>query len=157
MSGTLAGACDKAHWHEDTGIMVCNIYKALFSFTLFGFLSTAAALVLDIYVRRRQTKRGIYRLQDLDTKQPEASRGPYTDNNGEREVDHANEPRESLAWEEPRPSMGPYSEQGHQAEQQGFSDLGDMGNSRQGYAVPEAQFGYDTQYHGGHNEEPSKV
>ncbi|KAK5108434.1 hypothetical protein LTR62_008321 [Meristemomyces frigidus] len=142
MSGTLANVCDKAHWHEATGIMVCRIYKALFSFTLLGFLSTAAALGLDLYVRRQQTKRGVYRLQDLDNKRPEATRGPYTDENAIGE-----EPRESVAWEEPRPSMGPYSEQ---------ADLGDLGAGHsQGYSVPEGQFGYDTQYHGGHNESPA--
>jgi len=36
MSGTLANVCDVAHWHEETGIMVCRIYKTLFTFTLVG-------------------------------------------------------------------------------------------------------------------------
>lgn len=36
MSGTLANMCDVQHWHEDVGIMVCRIYKALFTFTLLG-------------------------------------------------------------------------------------------------------------------------
>lgn len=36
MSGTLANMCDMEHWHEDIGIFVCRIYKALFTFTLFG-------------------------------------------------------------------------------------------------------------------------
>lgn len=36
MSGTLANACDVRHWNEDVGIMVCRIYKALFTFALLG-------------------------------------------------------------------------------------------------------------------------
>ncbi|KAK0783893.1 hypothetical protein LTS16_002800 [Friedmanniomyces endolithicus] len=150
MSGTLANVCDKAHWHEDTGIMVCRIYKALFTFTLLGFVSTLAALGLDIYVRRQQTRRGVYRLHDLDTKaRPEATRGPFTDEveahqNGDGYAHgglQQDDSRESLAWEEPRPSIGPYAEQGDKPRMQAG-----------GYAVPEAQFEYDTQYRGGHEE-----
>lgn len=36
MSGTLRNMCDIEHWKEETGIMVCRIYKALFTFTLTG-------------------------------------------------------------------------------------------------------------------------
>ena len=36
MSGTLANVCDIEHWNEDVGVMVCRIYKALFTFTLVG-------------------------------------------------------------------------------------------------------------------------
>ena len=36
MSPTLANVCDIAHWNEEVGIMVCRIYKALFTFTLTG-------------------------------------------------------------------------------------------------------------------------
>lgn len=35
-SKTLANVCDKEHWDADTGIMVCRIYKTLFTFTLLG-------------------------------------------------------------------------------------------------------------------------
>lgn len=45
MSGTLANVCDKKHWHEDTGIMVCRIYKALFAFTLVGLYVKHFALL----------------------------------------------------------------------------------------------------------------
>jgi len=140
MSGTLANMCDIDHWNEDVGIMVCRIYKALFTFTLVGLVSTLAALALDIYVYRQQTRRGIYRLQNLDQKsRPEATRGPFTDDGGYGEGGPAAEPRESEAWEAPRPSIGPYAER-----------AGDKSIEQQGYTVPEAQFGYDTGYHGGH-------
>lgn len=36
MSGTLANTCDKAHWNEDVGVMICRIYKALFAFAFLG-------------------------------------------------------------------------------------------------------------------------
>lgn len=99
-------------------------------------LSTIAALVLDFYVRRQQTMRGVYRLHDIDTKsRPDASRGPFTDVGGYGQGGLA-APRESSAWEEPRPSMGPYSERAEPM----FEN--------KGYAVPEDQFAYDTVYHG---------
>jgi hypothetical protein len=60
MSGTLAHACSAANWGSAAGIMVCHIYKTLFSFTLFASLSAAALVVLDFSVRKRQTNRGKY-------------------------------------------------------------------------------------------------
>ena len=120
-------------------------------------LSTLAALALDIYVHRQQTRRCIYRLHDLDSKskpkqrRPEATRGPFTDdvdddyniNNSKQ----AGEPRESEAWEAPRPSIGPYDELSRET-------LAAVPSRQQphGYAVPENQFRYDTGYHGGHAE-----
>lgn len=35
-SGTLGHVCNKANWQDETGIMVCRIYKALFAFSLLG-------------------------------------------------------------------------------------------------------------------------
>lgn len=98
-------------------------------------LSTISALVLDIYVRRQQTMRGVYRLHDVDTK-PRAvtGNGPFTD--GGYGQSGLAAPRESSAWEEPRASMGPYSEQAEPM----FEN--------KGYTVPEDQHSYDTGYHG---------
>ncbi|KAI6855847.1 hypothetical protein KC343_g4809 [Hortaea werneckii] len=151
MSDTLRNMCDVQHWHEDIGVMVCRIYKALFTFTLFGLLSTIAAFALDIYVRRQQTRRGIYRLHDLDAKQgpgafprggPSSATAAAYDNASYGHGGLA-EPRESEAWEEPRPSMGPY-DSAH-VDESGFAQRG-------GYGLPAAQFEYDTGYHGGHAE-----
>jgi hypothetical protein len=36
MSPTLKNYCDVEHWQEDAGIMVCRIYKALFTFAFLG-------------------------------------------------------------------------------------------------------------------------
>lgn len=93
-------------------------------------VSTIAALGLDIYVRRQQTMRGVYRLHDIDTK----PQGAFTD--GGYGQGGLAAPRESSAWEEPRPSIGPYSEQSEPM----FEN--------KGYAVPEHQHSYDTGYHG---------
>ncbi|KAF7196541.1 hypothetical protein HII31_02269 [Pseudocercospora fuligena] len=128
MSGTLSNMCDIDHWNEDIGIMVCRIYKTLFTFTLTGFISTIAAFILDILVWRKNTRLGRHmRLHDLpDYKRPVATRGPFTDDGHQESLS-----RESEAWEAPRPSLGPYSEREHG-----------------GYTVPDQQFEYDTGYHG---------
>ena len=82
----LSSACPS--WHYTNGILVCDLYKVIFSFTVSGLwvtvgskihcqclltyvpsVFTLAALSLDIYVLRRDRKqeaRGSYRLQRLD-------------------------------------------------------------------------------------------
>ena len=60
MSGTIITACDTKYWANSTGIGVCRTYKALFAFTILGCASCIAAIVLDIIVRRRQTRLGAY-------------------------------------------------------------------------------------------------
>lgn len=99
--------------------------------SFFQSVSTIAALGLDIYVQRQQTRRGIYRLHDMDGKRDHstAAQGPFADV-------HEPERRESGVWDEPRLPMGPYGEQGDSKVQQ------------RGYAVPENQFDYDTGYGG---------
>ncbi|KAM0698946.1 hypothetical protein Q7P36_000990 [Cladosporium allicinum] len=145
MAPTLTHYCDVEHWQEDAGIMVCRIYKALFAFAFLGLISTLAALCLDFHVRRNNNKLGMYRLHDIDTKQQQpqqgpsgAPRGPFTDEGHGYGSGGIAEPRDSEVWEAPRLSLGPYSEQGTHSN---------------GYAVPDAQFGYDdTRYYGGHEE-----
>lgn len=36
MWGTLTNYCDIRHWNDGAGIMVCRIYKAVFTFGLLG-------------------------------------------------------------------------------------------------------------------------
>ncbi|WPG98393.1 Hypothetical protein R9X50_00118300 [Acrodontium crateriforme] len=148
MRGTLAHHCDIETWKENDGMMVCRYYKALFSFTLFGTISTIGALILDVYVFRTQTRRGVYRqtLHALDPKlRPKATRGPLTDdddtNTKYTSGGFDTELRERTTLQaDRRPSMGPYGEQSEQM-------LADSG-----YRVPEQQFAYDTGYHGGHKD-----
>ncbi|KAK5166961.1 uncharacterized protein LTR77_007690 [Saxophila tyrrhenica] len=138
MTDTLGDACDTEHWHEDVGIMVCRIYKALWTFTLVGLGATLAALFLDIYVHRKQTSRGMYKLPDLDAKRPGATHGPYTETPNNYGYGGLSAPRESEVWEEPRRSTGPYSEQADTLINENARDISD-----------DAVFGrYDTGYQG---------
>ncbi|OAK96567.1 hypothetical protein IQ06DRAFT_44665 [Phaeosphaeriaceae sp. SRC1lsM3a] len=57
-SGTLSHVCSKDNWDDELGISVCRLYKALFSFSLLGLLSTIVALVLDVHVQRQAVARG---------------------------------------------------------------------------------------------------
>ena len=43
MGHTLRNWCDVDNWNEELGIMICRIYKALFTFTLTGLYVVAAA------------------------------------------------------------------------------------------------------------------
>jgi hypothetical protein len=60
MSGTLGHVCNASNWGSDAGIMVCRLYKALFTFTLFGAISAIAMVTLDLKVRKKQTSLGKY-------------------------------------------------------------------------------------------------
>lgn len=57
-SNTLSHVCNKDNWVDELGISVCRQYKALFSFSLLGLLSTMVALVLDVHVQRQAVARG---------------------------------------------------------------------------------------------------
>ncbi|KAL9087536.1 MAG: hypothetical protein Q9165_006647 [Trypethelium subeluteriae] len=66
---TLRHVCNVTNWTDDTGIMVCRLYKSLFSFALFGLVSTLLAFSLDMYVRQRTTRRGVYHnMSPIDAK-----------------------------------------------------------------------------------------
>lgn len=78
MSGTLGHICNEENWGPDAGLMVCRIYKTLFSFTLFASMSALAMVVLDLEVRKKQTSLGKYnRMQGSgpDMKPPQEAFG----------------------------------------------------------------------------------
>ena len=133
-----------------------HIQKALWLTEASFRLSTLGALGLDIFVLRKSSVRGMYRLQDHGEKaRPEASRGPYTDNSEGYALGGLAAPRESEAWEEPRPSMGPYSEQDR--EQSEKLVVGDRGSfdGRSSHFREEDFHDEDTGYHGGaHSSRP---
>ncbi|KAF2396960.1 hypothetical protein EJ06DRAFT_499539 [Trichodelitschia bisporula] len=119
-SGTLRDACAAPRWNDDVGVMVCRIYKALFAFTIVGFVSTSLAFLLDIYVFKRATRLGKYNaMHDPDNKP--AAHTPVM-------MAPLNASHQGLA--------------GYNAQQ-------GVGRAHSGYAVPEEQFGYDTTYRGG--------
>jgi hypothetical protein len=65
MSETLGHVCNSNNWGNSAGVMVCRLYKALFSFSLFGMIGAIAAVVLDVMVRKTQTRQGSYnKMQD---------------------------------------------------------------------------------------------
>jgi hypothetical protein len=66
LNPTLHKACDSEHWGSEAGMMVCRVYKTLWSFTLCGFVSTILALCLDIHTNRKATKLGVYVLPEDD-------------------------------------------------------------------------------------------
>ncbi|KAI4200463.1 MAG: hypothetical protein LQ350_003911 [Teloschistes chrysophthalmus] len=70
---TLGHRCLLTTWHNDSGIMVCRLYKACTAFTVTGLLSTLLALTLDIRTHRHTTHLGTYNRMNeplLDLKRP---------------------------------------------------------------------------------------
>lgn len=64
--GTLSHSCTKVNWGNDDGIMVCQQYKALFSFVVFATITQIALIVLDVRARVAQNRRGKYaKMQDV--------------------------------------------------------------------------------------------
>jgi len=82
---TLFHRCAVENWHDEVGVMVCRIYKALYAFGLLGFVSTLSAFVLDIIVFKRATRLGKYNMmRDGDIKPGVV---PYNDVNGSHGMD----------------------------------------------------------------------
>lgn len=119
----MSHVCNKSNWEDETGIMVCRIYKALFAFTLLGFVSTFAAALLDIFVFRRATARGKYnQMQNIEEKR---------------------------AFDAPDSVLG--LDPSRYETQKPFNSQPAHTPRATGYAVPEEQFNYDTGYQGAHD------
>ncbi|KAH6683467.1 hypothetical protein B0J14DRAFT_468056 [Halenospora varia] len=65
-SNVLAKQCSAKVWSGEAQAGVCRDYKALWSMTLVGAVSTFAALALDIHTWTKTTKRGAYVLPEDD-------------------------------------------------------------------------------------------
>jgi len=74
---TLFHRCQIENWHDEVGVMVCRIYKALYAFGLIGFVSTLSALILDIIVFKRATRLGKYNVMSDGDNKPGVL--PYND------------------------------------------------------------------------------
>jgi hypothetical protein len=70
MYGALGHSCSKTNWANDDGMMICRIYKALFSFVVIGWLSLIALIIIDVRAKRTQSARGKYdkMMDDKDIK-----------------------------------------------------------------------------------------
>ena len=55
------------NWGSSVGVMVCRLYKALFSFTVTGWVSAVASVILDLRTRRKQVSRGEYQEMGVGT------------------------------------------------------------------------------------------
>ncbi|KAL4764140.1 uncharacterized protein BDW70DRAFT_116794 [Aspergillus foveolatus] len=60
VSHTILTTCNATYWATTTGIAVCRMFKALFSFTIIGAAALIASIVLDVIAYRRQTRLGEY-------------------------------------------------------------------------------------------------
>lgn len=69
MTGALGHACSAANWGSHDGIMICQTYKALFAFTVVGWLSVVAGIILDFRVRSAQNQLGAYDQMAADGKE----------------------------------------------------------------------------------------
>lgn len=58
--GTLAHTCDIANWGNETGVMICRTYKALFSFAVISAVLAVASVILDFRARKEQVRQGAY-------------------------------------------------------------------------------------------------
>ncbi|KAL8742863.1 MAG: hypothetical protein Q9190_004726 [Brigantiaea leucoxantha] len=66
---TLGHRCTIQTWKNETGIMVCRLYKACTAFAVTALLSTLLATILDIHTYRRSIQLGKYNPMQ-DVKQP---------------------------------------------------------------------------------------
>jgi hypothetical protein len=124
-SGTLTHVCNIDNWDDDLGMHVCRLYKALFSFSTLGLVTTLLALVLDVHVQRQASARGRFvQLGILGRDGKSSTHLRESEIGGPGEVE-AN----------PNPVVaGSYGQQNRGGE---------------GYALPEEQYTYDdTTYHG---------
>lgn len=61
MYGTLGHTCSTDNWGSSDGVMICQIYKALFAFIVIGWLAYIGVIVVDIRARMHQNAAGAYR------------------------------------------------------------------------------------------------
>ena len=73
LTWTLGHRCIVSRWHNEAGVMVCRLYKAVTAFAVTGAFTTILALLLDVRVQRRSTQLGKYN-QMLDVKGPSNAR-----------------------------------------------------------------------------------
>jgi len=121
---TLSDVCSAKTWQDETGIMICRIYKALFAFSALGLVSTLLALALDVFVFRRTISRGKYK--QMDAEKPHGNAAAL----------------DAPGYSDARGSIGETEEQ--------YVTPQTQRPDQSGYEVPEEQFNYDTSYHGGH-------
>ncbi|KAK2761760.1 hypothetical protein FQN54_001588 [Arachnomyces sp. PD_36] len=93
MKGTLYHSCSVENWGNDTGMMVCRIYKALFTFTVTGFVSQVLSVGLDFFTRKAKNRRAAYNVMNDEGKDRESVAESFTSastNSNDPKVDALN-------------------------------------------------------------------
>lgn len=166
--GTLAHSCSTANWGNSDGINVCQLYKTVFTFVIFGALSQIAMVVVDIRARMAQNRSGKYakmrdstsqlKLEPYDSTHANAARSeervndsvhdlPYTDANSQYRD------QEEVGW---RPGQRTMPQRTDTFASSRYSDrtqndYGDLGGRDGRQQVMMNQFGHD-QYHNQHQQ-----
>lgn len=78
MKGTLYHSCTAENWGNDTGMMVCRIYKVLFTFTVTGFSFQVLSTGLDFFTRRAKNRRNAYNVMNGGGKDRDSIAESYT-------------------------------------------------------------------------------
>jgi hypothetical protein len=71
MQGTIGTTCNTSNWGTSTGVMVCRLYKTLFSFVVISLAMAVFHIILDIVARRDRfnlSRLGSMRYRDDDIK-----------------------------------------------------------------------------------------
>lgn len=72
MKGTLYHSCSVENWGNDTGVLVCRLYKVLFTFTVTGFVSQFLSTGLDFFTRKAKNRRNAYNVMNGGEKDRES-------------------------------------------------------------------------------------
>lgn len=168
--GTLTHSCTKANWGNDDGVMICQEYKVLFAFVVFGTVSQIAMVVVDVKARIDQTRSGKYaKMSDMKLEPYDST---HSHSNSVHDVPYSGQTNESQYRDEPgwKPGqrMNVNESQEHGSLNRSatlassrYSDYGDIAGQEgqaqfrmghfEGYHAPPQQTNYDTSYGQGGN------
>lgn len=74
--GTLKHSCTISNWGNNDGVLVCQEFKALFSFVVFGTLAQIAMVIVDFRALKAQRRGGRY--ENLRDSTSEVKLLPYS-------------------------------------------------------------------------------
>jgi len=120
-SHVLAKQCSGRVWGGEAEAGVCRDYKALWSMTLIGTVSTFLAFALDIHTLKKTTKRGVYVMpeDDKDAQKLNDLKTMRVRNSGyeaPREQSAFSTASQPLAWQEQEADIGYHNRYGAEEE-----------------------------------------
>ena len=156
MYGALGHSCSAANWGSRDGIMICQTYKALFAFTVIGWCTAIAGVILDFRVRSEQNSLGLY-----------DSMGDAKVAEWNVKMDSFDATTQAPIVHGPRPTMNrsPYESYDHSEQYQTnytyrddrstrFGGNGDVNMNDFRYQPPSEQTMYDPGSYGDHEQNP---